>query len=105
VYITSTCGNVAQANASGTAFDTWLNTSQNLARWGDQSASDTKSSAQSACAPPPTCQDSKATNFGAPLPCTYPPPPPSGTGTSPTSGTGYPGETYMPPIYVPGCGN
>jgi hypothetical protein len=26
--------------------------------------------------PPPTCQDTTATNFGGPLPCTYPPPPP-----------------------------
>ena len=27
-------------------------------------------------APPPTCQDHAATNFGGPLPCTYPVPPP-----------------------------
>jgi len=28
-------------------------------------------------APTPTCQDRTATNFGAPLPCTYPPPTPA----------------------------
>jgi len=31
--------------------------------------------------PPPTCQDTTATNYGGPLPCTYPPPPPTDTNT------------------------
>jgi hypothetical protein len=102
VYVTSTCGNVAQAAASGTAWDSWMNTSQNMFKWGDRAQSDTKSSAQAACPPPPTCQDVTATNYGAPLPCAYPPPPPTGGAPVPPSGTGYPGQYYTPPGYSVG---
>ncbi len=30
VYVTPTCGSIAQAAASGSVFDSWLNTSQNI---------------------------------------------------------------------------
>jgi hypothetical protein len=103
VYVTPTCGSVAQATANGGAFDSWMNTSQNTLKWGDVSQGDTKSSPQAACALPPTCQDGTATNYGAPLPCTYPPPPPStGGAPMPPSGTGYPGQYYTPPSYSVG---
>ena len=77
-------------------------------RWGDKGDSDTRSAAQAACAPPPssTCQDTKANNYGAPLPCTYQPPPPpgstGGSGPTPPPGTGYPGQYYVPPYSQPG---
>ena len=101
VYVTPTCGSVAQATGSGTAFDTWLSTSQMTVRWGDKSDGDTKTAAQASCPPPPTCQDAKATNYGGPLPCTYPPPPPTGSApTPPPSGPTYPGA-YYPPGYSP----
>jgi len=106
VYVTPTCGSVAQGQGSGTAFDTWLSSSQSMLKWGEKSGSDTKSSPQPACSTPAsTCQDTQASNYGAPLPCTYPSPPAPGTtggsGPIPPSGTGYPGQYYVPP-YSPG---
>lgn len=107
-YVTPTCGSVAQAAATGAAWDAWLGTTQGLVRWGDKGDSDTRSAAQAACAPPPssTCQDTKANNYGAPLPCTYQPPPPpgstGGSGPTPPPGTGYPGQYYVPPYSQPG---
>jgi hypothetical protein len=101
VYVTPTCGSVAQGTASGSAFDTWLSTSQSTVRWGDKSDGDTKTASQAACPPPPTCTDAKATNYGGPLPCTYPPPSTGGgTQTPPPSGNTYPGA-YYPPGYTP----
>jgi hypothetical protein len=100
-YVTPTCGSIAQGTGSGSAFDTWLSTSQSTVRWGDKSDGDTKTAAQASCPPPPTCQDAKATNYGGPLPCTYPPPPPTGGApTPPPSGPTYPGA-YYPPTYTP----
>jgi hypothetical protein len=105
VYVTPTCGSVAQATANGGAFDSWINTSQSTLKWGDVSQTDTKSFPQPVCPAPTTCQDTKATNYGGPLPCTYPPPTTSGSGPMPPSGTSYPGQTYVPPYYVPGYWN
>lgn len=106
-YVSPTCGSVAQALANGAAWDGWLATTQNIVKWGDKGDSDTKSAPQAACPPPPssTCQDTQASNYGAPLPCTYPSPPAPGTGGSgpiPPSGTGYPGQYYVPPYSQPG---
>jgi hypothetical protein len=103
VYVTPTCGSVAQGMASGTAFDTWMTTSQSLLKWGDKGDSDTKTAAQASCPlPSTTCQDTQATNYGGPLPCTYPTSSPtSGGGTPPPpSGPTYPGA-YYPPTYTP----
>ncbi|HEX7979528.1 MAG TPA: hypothetical protein VF461_13060 [Gemmatimonadaceae bacterium] len=97
-FVTPTCGSVAQAQASGTAFNTWLNTLQNTVRWGNQAQSDTKSASQASCPPPPTCQDAKATNYGGPLPCTYS----SGSAPIPPSGNNPPGTYYPPPYYPTG---
>jgi hypothetical protein len=103
VYVTPTCGSTAQATASGTAFNTWLSTSQSMVKWGDKSDGDTKTAAQPTCPPSTTtCLDTKATNYGGSLPCAYPPPP-SGGGTQPLpppSGPTYPGA-YYPPTYTP----
>jgi hypothetical protein len=101
VYVTPTCGSTAQATASGTAFNTWLSTSQSMVKWGDKADGDSKSAAQASCPPPPTCTDAKATNYGGSLPCTYPPPSTGGgTQTPPPSGSTYPGA-YYPPGYTP----
>src|SRR3982751_5032850 len=35
VYVTPTCGSIAQATASGSVFDSWFNTSQNILKWGE----------------------------------------------------------------------
>ena len=102
-YVSTACGSVAQATASGSAFDTWLNTSQNITKWGDKSDGDTKSAPQASC-PPTKCDDVKATNYGGPLPCTYPAPAPTGSGPQippPPSGPSYPGANF-PPTYSPG---
>jgi hypothetical protein len=104
VYVTPTCGSIAQGTASGTAFDTWMNTSQNLLRWGEQAGSGAKTSAQPACAPP-TCKDPYATNYNGPMPCTYAAPPPAVPPPQtppPPSGPTYPGANY-PPTYSPGA--
>jgi len=103
VYVTPTCGSVAQATASGAAFDTWLGTSQSTVKWGDKQDSDTKTAAQASCPPPVnSCLDPQATNYGGPMPCAYPPPPTSGSGPTPIAPTGptYPGQ-YYPPTYTP----
>jgi hypothetical protein len=104
VYVTPTCGSIAQATATGTAFDTWMSTSQSILKWGEQAGTSANTSPQVACPPPPTCQDAAATNYGAPLPCTYPPPPPSGSGPTPIPPPGptYPGAYYPPPSYPTG---
>jgi len=99
VYVSPTCGSVAQATASGGAFDSWINTSQNTLKWGDVSQTDTRSSAQALCPPPPTCQDTKALNYGGPLPCNYVQ---TGGGTYPPSGPYPPGAYYPPPTYTVG---
>src|SRR3954447_13274013 len=77
VYVMPTCGSVAQAAANGTAFNTWLSTGQSMVKWGEKADGDSKTAPQASCPPPAGCQDTQATNFGGPLPCTYPPPPPS----------------------------
>jgi hypothetical protein len=104
VYVTPTCGSVAQGAAAGTAFDSWLSTSQSTVKWGDKQDTDTKSSPQASCPPPAnTCVDTQATNYGGSLPCTYAPPPPTGSGPQvppPPSGPTYPGANY-PPTYTP----
>ena len=99
VYVTPTCGSIAQATASGSVFDSWFNTSQNLLKWGEQSASDSKSAPQPACVQPTTCQDTKALNYGGPLPCNYVQ---TGGGTYPPSGPYSPGAYYPPPTYTVG---
>jgi len=104
VYVSPTCGSVAQGTASGTAFDTWLNTSQNLTKWGDKADGDTKSAPQPSC-PPTNCDDWNASNYGGPLPCTYPAPAPTGSAPQippPPSGPSYPGANF-PPTYSPGA--
>jgi hypothetical protein len=98
VYVTPTCGSTAQASASGSVFDTWMNTSQNMFKWGEQSSSDSRSSPQPACATPTTCQDATATNYGGQLPCVYP----SNSGTAPPPNPSYPGSYYPPPTYTTG---
>jgi len=102
VYVTPTCGSVAQGTGSGAAFDSWMSTSQSILRWGDKSDSDTRTAAQAACPPAnPTCLDPQATNYGGALPCTYTPLP-TGSGPTPIAPTGptYPGQ-YYPPTYTP----
>jgi len=104
VYVTPTCGSIAQAMANGTAFDTWMSTSQSILKWGEQAGTASKSAPQASCPPPSTtCQDTQATNYGGSLPCTYPTSsPPSGSGPQipPPSGPSYPGANY-PPTYTP----
>jgi hypothetical protein len=104
VYVTPTCGSVAQANAGGAAFDTWLGTTQSMVKWGDKQDSDTKTAAQSSCAPTTNiCLDPYATNYQGPMPCAYPAPTPTGSGPQtppPPSGPTYPGANY-PPTYSP----
>jgi hypothetical protein len=96
VYVTPTCGSVAQARASGAAFDTWLNTSQGTVKWGSQAQTDTKSAPQGMCTTATTCLDLKATNYGGPLPCSYA----AGSGPIPIppSGPNPPGVYYPPGV-------
>jgi hypothetical protein len=102
VYVTPTCGSIAQGTGSGSTFNTWLSSSQSMLRWGDKQDSDTKTAAQTACpSPTNTCLDTQATNYGGPLPCTYASTSPTGGGTTiPPSGQTYPGQ-YYPPTYTP----
>ncbi|HEX7930632.1 MAG TPA: hypothetical protein VF470_06970 [Sphingomicrobium sp.] len=99
VYVTPTCGSVAQGMATGTAFDSFMSASQSILKWGQQSGSGSKTALQATCPPPPTtCQDAKATNYGGPLPCTYS----SGSAPIPPSGNNPPGTYYPPPYYPTG---
>ncbi len=84
VYVSTTCGSMAQATANGSAFDSFFTPSQSTLTWGKkvQSASDGK--------PQPVCQVT--------------PPPTSPTGgdgsTPPSTGTTQP-PTYQPAPFVP----
>jgi hypothetical protein len=85
VYVSATCGSIAQATAKGSAFDSFFTPSQSTLTWGkkEQSASDGK--------PQPVC------------PVVTPPPtsPTGGDGsTPPTTGTSQP-PTYQPGPFVP----
>jgi hypothetical protein len=94
MYLPATCGLSVQATAVGSAWDEFFNTGLSVLKWGQRAGSDSKTAVQSACAPPPTCQDYTATNYGGPLPCTYPAPTGGATPPStPTTGT----ATYSPP--------
>jgi len=95
MYLPATCGLSVQASAVGSAWDEWFNTGFSVAKWGQKAGSDSKTVVQPPCAPPPTCQDYTATNYGGPLPCTYPAP--TGSGTLPTNPPTGATSTYYPP--------
>ena len=67
--------------------------------WGSTYSANAKGSATNGpCASPSICREIGASNYGAPLPCTFPPPPTGGDGsTAPSSG-----DTPTPPTYEPG---
>jgi hypothetical protein len=101
VYVTPTCGLVAQGTGTGSVYDSFLSASQSMLTWGKKIESGTKSVPQPECAPT-TCLDASATNYGGPLPCTYPPPP-----APPSGGDGAPappsfGTPTEPVVYEPG---
>ena len=85
VFVSATCGSIAQATANGSAFDSFFTPSQSTLTWGKkvQSASNSK--------PQPVCQG-------------VTPPPTSPTGgdgsTPPSTGTTQP-PTYEPAPFVP----
>ena len=69
--------------------------------WGSTYAGNPEVSATNGPCAPPVCLDAGATNYGGPLPCTYPVPG-GGDGSTPppTGGTTQP-PTYQPGPYVP----
>jgi hypothetical protein len=101
--VSQTCGAIAQATANGRAWDSFFTPTGSTMTWGQKGGSDTKTASQPACVPT-TCLDTSASNYGGPLPCTYPPPPPpsGGDGSTPpsTGGTTQP-PTYEPAPFVP----
>lgn len=102
MYLPASCGLSVQATASGTAWDEFFNTGYSVAKWGQKAGSDSKTVVQAACAPPPTCQDGTATNFGGPLPCVYPAPTGGGGTTMPTTTANGTPAYYPPPSYPTG---
>ena len=99
----SDCGVTVKASASHTA--QWTTPSMYGipgATWGSAFATDPQATTSSPpCTPPATCLEPSASNYGGPLPCTYPSPPTGGDGsTPPTTGTPEP-PTYQPAPFVP----
>lgn len=94
------CGVTVHASANHTA--QWTTPSAlklPAAIWGSTYASNAKKSASNGpCTPPQQCLDASASNYGGPLPCTYPSSPTGGDGS--TSGTTS-GSTTQPPTYDP----
>ena len=100
--VSQTCGAIAQATANGKAWDSFFTTTQSILKWGEKGGSDSRGAPQPACAPT-TCLNTSASNYGGPLPCTYPSPPPTGGDGSappPSGGTTRP-PTYQPAPFVP----
>lgn len=100
VVVSQTCGATAQATGNGKVWDSFFTTSQSILTWGQKGVSETKSASQPACAPT-TCLVASATNYGGPLPCTYPTPSGGDGSTPPSSGGGTQPPTYQPAPYVP----
>ena len=100
VTVSGTCGHVAQAKATGTVWDSAISSAQGLLSWGNRIATATNSASQAACAPT-NCLDPSATNYGGPLPCTYPTSPTGGDGSTTGTTTGSTPPTYQPAPFVP----
>lgn len=100
VTVSGTCGQVAQAKAIGTVWDSAISSAQGLLSWGNKTATATNSASQAACAPT-NCLDPNATNYGGPLPCTYPTSPTGGDGSTTGTTTGSTPPTYQPGPFVP----
>jgi hypothetical protein len=103
VTVSGTCGQIAQAKASGTVWDSAISSAQGLLSWGNKTQTATNSAPQPECAPA-KCLDTSATNYGGPQPCTYPTSPTGGDGSttdgSTTGGSTTP-PTYQPAPFVP----
>jgi hypothetical protein len=102
VTVGGTCGQIAQAKATGTAWDSAISSAQGLLSWGNKTGTATNSLSQAECAPT-KCLDTTATNYGGPLPCTYPTSPTGGDGSTSgtTGGTTTTTSTYQPAPFVP----
>ena len=98
--VSQTCGAIAQATATGKAWDSFFTTTQSTLVWGQKVGSDSKGAPQPTCVPT-TCLDPAASNYGGALPCAYPSPT-GGAGSTapPTGGTPKP-PTYQPAPFVP----
>jgi hypothetical protein len=101
VTVSGTCGQVAQAKATGSVWDSAISSSKGWLSWGNQTATATNSAVQPECAPT-RCLDPSASNYYGPLPCTYATAP-TGGGDGSTTGTSgsTPPPTYQPAPFVP----
>ena len=97
VTVSGTCGQVAQAKATGSVWDSAISSSKGWLSWGNQTATATNSASQPECAPT-RCIDPSASNYYGPLPCTYATAT-TGGGDGSTNGTTT--GTSTPPTYEP----
>jgi hypothetical protein len=84
VYVSTTCGAVAQATAAGSVFDSFFSANQSTLVWGKKTQSGSNTSVQPACPPVP-----------------LPPPPTGGDGSTPPSTGSTAPITYQPAPFVP----